>query len=231
MKVKNWISAGTAAVLLCTGLTGCSAAETYTDYVQAVLDCTYKGDTAKYMEMTEATQDEANAVYDDEVAYVCSAIYYNYSVMEDMITDDTKEGYEALSKDIMNKLKYTVNKAERSGDTYHITVVSEPIDFWDISMDAVADLYDNEFAERFAAFSDETEEEAAADEAYVALEAEWGEEVLTLISGYVEQISYKTAQETILAIKEDDEEYGVDDKLWYDIDDLLLDMDSNTPAE
>ena len=49
-------------------LTGCgSAGSACTGYVQAVLDCTYSGDTAAYIRCTKATESEAQALSAEEI--------------------------------------------------------------------------------------------------------------------------------------------------------------------
>lgn len=62
-----------------------------------------------------------------------------------------------------------------------------------------------------------------------ALEAEWGDEVLTILNSHVDEIGYKEAVNTIVEITVDDDGlYGITDKNWVDIDDLLLDVALNT---
>ncbi len=209
----------TAAALMCTGLVGCgSAAKTYTEYVQSVLDCSYYGITDKYMEMTDSTQEEADAVFQDEIDYFAQVICYSYGVEMDYISEETMDGYTALAEDVVKKVKYTVDPAEISGDSYHITVHCEPIDFWDLTEDAVESYYIDEFEEKYLAF--ETEDELAA------LEEEYAVNVLEILSGYVSQIGYKESVKKIVEITVDDDGlYGIEDQDWLDIDDLLLDLD------
>ncbi len=224
--MKRKITACAAAAVTLLSLTGCgNAAKTYTDYVQSVLDCTYKNITDKYMELTESTTEEAADVYQGEVDYMVQLIYYYYDVYEDYVDDSTKTGYEALAKDILAKVNYTVEPAVRSGSSYHVTVTSQPIDFWDITYDAVNELYDDKYADRFL-------DESLSDEDYEAAEGEWASDVLTTLSGYTSQIGYKDTQSTIVEITTaDDGTYGIDEKMWLDIDDLLLDVDGNISSD
>ncbi len=209
----------------CLLLTGCgSSAKTYTEYVQAVLDCTYTGNGEKYMEMTDSTEEEAAEVYADEKTYVAELICSQMAVERDYLSDETLAGYDTLAEKVMSKVKYTVEPAVKSGSTYHVTVVAEPIDFWDITIDEVETLYDNDFTERFTVAA-EDEDEAAYD----ALEAEWGDKVLEILNSHVDGIGYKEAVNTIVEITiDDDGRYGITDKNWVDIDDLLLDVALNT---
>lgn len=219
--MKKQLTAIAAAAAVCTCFTGCgNAAKTYTDYVQAVLDVSYMGITAEYMEMTDSTQEEADAVYQDEVDYLVQLICYNYDVVTEYVNEGTMTGYEALAKDLLKKCKYTVQDAVKSGSAYHITVVCEPVDFWEISTDAVNDYYNNEFAEKY---------ESATEDQLEALEAEYAVEVLNILNPLVGQVGYKDPVNKIVEITVDDDgTYGISDQDWLDIDDLLLDMNLNT---
>lgn len=223
--MKNYSKLTAVAVAGCLLLTGCgSSAKTYTDYVQAVLDCTYTGNGAKYMELTDSTEEEAAEVYADEKEYVALLICSQMAVERDYLTDATLAGYDTLAETVLSKVKYTVEPAVKSGSTYHVTVVAEPIDFWDITIDEVEALYDNDFTERFTVAAEEGD-----DDAYDALEAEWGVKVLEILNSHVNGIGYKDAVNTIVEITVDDDgRYGITDKNWVDIDDLLLDVALNT---
>ena len=75
--MKHRIIAAAAACILCLGLTGCGhAAKTYTDYVQAVMDCTYHGDTKDYKSITKASETDAEAVHQEAVTYLSEQLCY-----------------------------------------------------------------------------------------------------------------------------------------------------------
>lgn len=156
--MKNYCKLTAVAAAGCLLLTGCgSSAKTYTDYVQAVLDCTYTGEAAKYMELTESTEEEAAAVYTDERDYVALLICSQMAVERDYLDEETLAGYDTLAENVLSKVKYTVEPAVKSGSTYHVTVTAEPIDFWDLTLEEVENLYNNDFVERF----DTAEDDAA----------------------------------------------------------------------
>ena len=223
MKNKMTRTLTAAAVLLCTlSLTGCgNKAQTYTDYVQAVMDCTYRNDSAKYIELTEASAEDAQAVYDDEIEYISSLLRYNAAVEADYVNEGTITGFDGLARTLAGKVKYTVDPAVQSGDTYHITLHAEPVDFWDSAIEQLSDVYENEFSEHFYSVAADSKE-------YEALEQQWAIRALDVLTEAVEQTGYKEEQSIIVEITVDEDgNYGIDDKNWMDIDDLLLDMDSN----
>lgn len=211
-----------AAAVMAVSLTGCgSSAKTYTEYVQAVLDCTYFNQTAKYMELTEATSDEAAAVYQDEIEYVAELLCYNLAVEVDYVNEGVMTGYEKLAADLIKKVKYTVDDAVKSGDAYHITVNCEPIDYWDAVYEETEAFYSGEFGEKYEA--------AATEQELEALENEYAMEVLEIASSHVASITYKEPVKKIVEITVDEDGlYGIADQDWLDIDDLLLDMNANT---
>ena len=204
-------------------LTSCgNAAQTYTDYVQAVMDCTYHGDTAKYTELTDASAEDAQAVYDDEIEYISSLLRYHAAVEDDYVNDGTITGYDGLARTLAGKLHYTIEPAVRSGDKYHITVTAEPVDFWEGAVDKLADIYESEFSEHFYTVAADSEE-------YKALEQQWSIRALDVLTEAIEQTGYKDAESIIVEITVDEDgNYGITDKNWMDIDDLLLDMAANT---
>lgn len=220
--MKKKAIAFAAAILMGSNLVGCiSAKKTYTDYVQAVMDCSYFCETEKYMEMTDSTQEEAEAVYQDEIDYVTELICVNNLVEMDYVSEETMEGYAALAKDIVSKVKYTVHEAEKSGDSYHITIEIQPIDFWEITYDPIQEYCDTVYNVKI--------EEITTEEELAALEQEYAEGVLEILSGYTSQIGYKEATNKIVEITVDEDGmYGITEQDWLDIDDLLLDMNLNT---
>lgn len=220
MKIWRFTAAATVAAF-CMSMVGCSfSSKDYTKYVKACLDCTYLGVTEEYMKQTDSTKEEAEAIYDSQVEYVAELICYKMDVDTEMINEGTMTGYKGLARSLMGKVKYTVEDAVKAGDSYHVTVVTEPIDFWDITFDPVDAYINDGFLERYA--------EATSDAAMKALEQEYAINVLEIITPLVDEISYKPAVNKIVEITEDDNLFGITDQEWLDIDDLLLDLNPNT---
>ena len=146
---------------------------------------------------------------------------YRYSVVEEELNGGIITAYSDLSRQILKKAKYTVEPAVRSGTTYHVTVSVEPMDYLDLAYDEIEEKYENDFDARF--------QEAESDTAITALENEWAEFVLETMKSHLDDITYKDSVSTIVEITTDDDgNFGISDKDWLDIDDLILDLDSNT---
>lgn len=217
MKARH-IAVATALTL---ALTGCgNAGQTYTAYVQSVMDCTYSGVTDSYIELTGCSEEAAQALYAAEVEHVSTLLRYNATVMDESISTITAEGYDALAKELLEKVRYQVQPAIRSGEGFQISIVCEPIDFWQISLPELKRLYSSHFAERFYKAPESGEQR-------YALEAEWGDRALTVLEGYVEQIQYQEPQTTIVQVTVDASgHYHISDQNWQTIDQLLLGLNS-----
>lgn len=216
------ITAIAAAVAMGAALTGCANdAKTYTDYIQATLDCTYFGETAEYMKLTESTLAEAEEVYAAQIEYTAEVICYCLDVDTNYVTEETMDGYEETAETLLSKMKYVVEPAEKSGDSYHITIKCEPINFWEAVTEKVDEFYAGEFGDRYNEVINGTSEEALA-----ALEEEYAVEVLEIVNTNLAELSYKEPVSKIVEIVEDEDGYyGIADEDWYDIDDLLMDLE------
>lgn len=198
-------------------LTGCgNAAATYTQYVQAVMDCTYYGRTEDYILLTGVSEADAQALHETEVQHMTELICHHMSVRQELLSEQTAEGYRALSETLLDKVHFSVQSAVRSEGAYQISVTCEPVDFWEISIGDVEQLYADSFSERFARAED--------NELRLArLEAEWSRGVLDILNGYAEQTACKESVSTIIPITVNaDGRYTVSEASWNYLDCLLL---------
>lgn len=208
-----------AVCLLCCGCG--SSAETYTAYVQAVLDCTYKGETDAYREMTHAYDKEAEGLYWQETVYIAELICNQMAVEYDSLSESTKRGYEALARKLQNKLSYRVESVVLIGDAYQVTITVEPTDFWDLCIDDVEQLYSSEFSERFG-------RAAGQEEKLAVIEGIWGAKVLEILNSHIDEAGYQAPETMQFTIRTDKEGiYNVRSKDWMDLDDRMLDIAVN----
>lgn len=212
--MKRRLAALLTALVL--GLCGCGAAETYTQYVQAVMDCTYYGTTEDYIRLTGVSAEEAASLHETELDRMTSLICHHMSVKPEALSEQTAEGYKALAESLLEKVRFSVQSAVRSEGAYQISVTSEPLDFWEISLEDVQELYVRSFSERFAKAED--------NELRLArLEAEWSRGVLEILTGYAEQTGYLEPVSTIIPITVNaDGRYTVSETSWTYLDCLLL---------
>lgn len=125
-KLKNLIKMTSVGVLSMLMVVGCGSKFDASGYTKAVLDVSYKGETKQYMELTESTQEQADAIFEDNLDLVMQ----EFATLG--LSDDLEANYRQLFADIMNQAKYTVGEAkETEGDNFEVEVTVEPITLFD----------------------------------------------------------------------------------------------------
>ncbi len=202
-----------AAVLL----TGCgNAATTCTNYVQAVMDCTYAGRTADYIAYTHAEEAAAQALYTQEVAYVSALVEHQASVNVDYISQETAEQFEQIAQTLLDKAEYRVESAVRTGETFQITVNTAPLDFWDNALPELERVYAKEFAEHFY-------KTPPAGDAYEALEGKWGERAAEVLLPFAEETAPGEMQSVVVTVSVDESQhYAISEQNWRAIDNVIF---------
>lgn len=103
-------------ILLCAVIAAGAAVYLYMNrfdaaaYVQAVLDVSYKNQTAEYMEITGVSQEEADAVFEDNLDATMEE--FEAAVMP----EDLQPQYRELFAEIAKSVNYTVGEAEKEKD-------------------------------------------------------------------------------------------------------------------
>lgn len=209
------IGAVILALLLC--LTGCgNAAATYTQYVQAIMDCTYHAQTEEYIRLTGVPEEEALAVHETQVQRTAELMCMKMSVKLGMLSEKTAEGYTALAEALLAQVRYSVESAVKSEGDFRVSVTAEPIVFWETALPEVEQLYENDFAERFARAE-------GNDLRLSRLEEEWGRRVLEILNGCAAETAYKEPVGTLVVITGNaDGRYAVPESAWLRLDALLL---------
>ena len=215
--MSRWLTAFLTMLVLCLTLSGCSGAgQAYTDYVQAVMDCTYYGDTAQYMAFTGCAEADAQKVHADEVAYVTSLLYYKATVKEEYLDEETAAGYRKLAEELLSRVKFRIEPAMRSGSGYHVTIAAAPLEYWELPAEKLQKIYAKNFAKRFYQAPPDSEELARA-------EADWGKRALTALTNAAENADYQDARSAIVEITVDAQgHYSISEQNWQMVDELLL---------
>lgn len=137
---RKKFAASLLALLIIVSLTGCSlfgnSKKTYANYVQSLLDVNYKAEFTDYMNITGATQEEAQAVYDDGLNYLAEALMVAYGV-NDVEGSDIKSQFVELAKNIYSHASYEITEVTKTDGVYQVTVTIYPIDILLITYDDV----------------------------------------------------------------------------------------------
>lgn len=117
MKIK--IIAILICIAVCSSLTACGAKLDVQAYLQAMLDLSYKGDTAAYVEMGLGTAEEAEALFERGIDSEMSFFKERQSMSEELESD-----FRSLFRDIYGKVKYTVGKAVKQEDGSYVVEIT-----------------------------------------------------------------------------------------------------------
>lgn len=207
---KNRIGAVGLLLAVIIMLGGCTRFDAAA-YTQAVLDVSYKNQTESYIELTEASAEDAEAVFQKNLDATMEA----FKSMK--LSDELEKNYRNLFENIVKQVKYTVGEAaETEEGNYTVDVTVEPITLFD-------DTYE-EFqkrAEEYAAGitnavmngeampSDEEMQASVYQIYYEILKAgldsgvKYGEpETVTMHINKTEDKTYEVAEEDIRALDE-----------------------------
>ena len=195
-----------------------NSSQAYNAYVQAVLDCTYKGEIEPYHSMTHVYDKEAYGLYMEETNYITQLICNQMSVKYDCLSENNQLAYQKLAEKLQNKLSYKVESVVEIGDAYQVTITVEPTDFWDICIDDVEKLYQKEFSERFGRAEGQ-------EEKLKVIEGVWGAKVLQILNSHIDEAGYQEPETMQFTIRTDEQGiYNVRSKDWMDLDDRMLDI-------
>ena len=106
-------------ILMVGALSGCTSDKTVKTYLQALLDASYKNDSSAFVDMKLGKAEEAQALYiqgiDTGVSVFCS---------RRGISDEYKEEFRQLYMEMLGKVRYTVDTAEKQSDGSYIVSVT-----------------------------------------------------------------------------------------------------------
>lgn len=122
---KNWTQAAALMIFMVLLLAGCTTFDACA-YMQAILDVSYRNETEDYMELTGATQEDADKIFQNNL----DATMHEFHTAE--LSEELEESYRSLFEKTVKQVKYTVGEAaEGEGDGYTIDVSVEPILLFD----------------------------------------------------------------------------------------------------
>ena len=215
--MKHRMIAAAAACILCLGLSGCGhAAQTYTDYVRAVLDCTYLGDSTEYKNLTKSSETDAEAVHQEAVIYLSEQLCYQATVDRTALDADTLKGYDDLAASLIGKVKYSAADAVKAGELYQVTITAEPLDLWDITIGDLETCYKDKYAKAFY-------DEIPGTDSYKDLEATWGSQALEIYQAHADAVTNKEPQSiTTVLYVDSNGHYTMSQNEWRHIDELVF---------
>ena len=92
------------------------------EYVQAVLDTSYKNETDQYVEITGISNKEAEKIFEDNLDATMAG-FESSQMPEEMLPK-----YRELFGELAGKVSYTIGESEKQKDgTYTVSVIVKPI--------------------------------------------------------------------------------------------------------
>ncbi len=113
-------------VLLLGIVSGCTSDKSVKTYLQALLDASYKNDSGAFVEMKLGTAEEAQALYEQGIDTGLDVFCSRLGVY-----DEYKEDFRQIYMDMLGKVHYTVENAEKQSDgSYIVTVTYEKMNIF-----------------------------------------------------------------------------------------------------
>lgn len=107
-------------------LGGCTSDQDVRSYLEALLDTSYKNETAAFVKMGLGTEEDAKALYEQGIDNGTEAFCSRLGV-----TEEFKEDFRSLYKDMLAKVRYEVGNAQKQSDgSYQITVSYEKMNIF-----------------------------------------------------------------------------------------------------
>lgn len=103
------------------------------EYVQAVLDASYKGEFEEYVKITDSKETEAKELYEGNMEQLMQSLG-----MGDSMTDNMRADYEELFQSIFAHAKYTVGEVKEIENGFLVEVQTEQLNlFKDLEDDLI----------------------------------------------------------------------------------------------
>lgn len=167
-------------------------------YVHGVLDLRFRGEVDEYMEFSDAyTEKELYQNFEDGMT---SFVENNISNNIEM-SDEAKQQYKELCKEIFAKMKYEVQPAEKiSRKEYHVTVAYQPVDVFSRFIDAAS-----KEQERLWTKVDKSEYTGTDEEIMQQMQQEYIANAYEHLKTALSQMQYGQEQKITFIVKKNDQ--------------------------
>lgn len=118
-EMKTKIKVIVICAVLCSMLAACGKKLDAQDYLQAMLDLSYKGDSTGYVEMELGTTEEAAALFERGIDSEMSFFKEKLNMSEELEAD-----FRSLFKEIYGKANYTVGDAKEQEDGSYVVEIT-----------------------------------------------------------------------------------------------------------
>ena len=136
MKKVKKIALLLVGVLLVGMLGGCGSKFDAQAYVKALLDASYKNDSAAFVSTKVGTAEEAADLYEEGIDSELNALLSLFDAYSIEVSDEHQADFRQIVKDLLSKVKYTVDSSEKQDDgSYIVTITYEQMKFFEPFME------------------------------------------------------------------------------------------------
>lgn len=216
------VTAVFCGAVIAVSLTGCSqiigllsGGFDASGYVQGILDSTYKGIYDKYMETTDATQEEAQAGYESglevEANYLAQYLGFGDYFASEEMDAALKQEMVDYYRELYSHSRYEVGEAIKTDSGYNVEVSIEPLN---IMNDAMDDL--NAYLTEFGTRTDNGEFDDLSDADYYKT---YGEGAMEILNSHLDSVTYGEKTTIVVLVYEDtDGLYTISDNDFNNLD-------------
>lgn len=104
--------------------------DAYTEYVQSIMDANYHRDCTGYMQITGASQQQAEKMAEAHAVNLAEQIAELYAIQLKQIPAEIGERLTEVAYDVYEKSVYTVSDAEKVGEKIYVSISVQPLKFY-----------------------------------------------------------------------------------------------------
>ncbi len=216
MKRMKKVALLLTAVLAAAVLGGCGGSFDASAYVKALMDNSYKGDSAEFVEQKVGTKEQAEQLYEEGIDTEMSAITQGVQP-----SDELQSEFKDVLKDVFKNVKYTVGEATKKDDSYEVEVKYQKMNVFAPAMEsfnAASEAYVTEMTEKAANGEDTPSEEEINEQVYVMLK--------DAIKEAMGSVTYGDEESTIVHIELKDKTWTPNEDDLYNLELLLFDSEA-----
>ena len=185
----------------------------------AAMKASFYADFKAYSEMSMDSLEGAQELYDTEVEYFTECLLYYIDITEEYITTDVRNRVNAVSKEVLSKVKWDVKSVDVNAfNEGTITVTLYPTDFFYVIDE---DLF--EATDAFNTKYFDVDYENLPYEEYDAMEKEYTEMMVAVLEKNAALAGTLDAVECTYKVNLEDG-FHLADGAWDDVDDRIMDL-------
>ena len=214
------------ALILCLtfliSLTGCGRKTShYSAYVKSLITANYLGQTGEYVKLTGANEDDAEALYLQNVTRLADNLsaYYGLDISGD---EELAPAIVDLAKRIYSKARFTVGKTYKDNNINYVDVSIQPINILNQTNQDVYDYIDE--------FNKAVESGYYNDYSKEQYEYEFAAGIIGILADAVNEIEYKDAETVKVRIITSEDTYYIGNEDLRNIDKAIIATDVKSVA-